>query len=309
MKPYVGPTLLLCSGLAILAAPALAASVKTDEDLMELIERIQTCVEEAGRTTPSGKEYNAAVLGGCAAKADLQAQANSGIKTLLRTKIVAQVPTQDWSPSERASFQDQTQAAMTAAVNANQRYALASATAAPSARYELVATITYRSTGHGNRQLDQWINQPKKIQLTLELRDAFGITPPSKREMLIQLPPQVRARNTSIRNSDWFFKAGETLETASTQLLEQRQNSPRLAKLERSSNGKLQINSAAYQNITISSWMVLIPEALDVNGTAWQLARPTAAQRFTSTQAEMLIDPANGDTRQCAEAGCLAWIP
>ena len=309
MKTYAAPTLLLCGGFAILAAPALAAAPRTDEDLAELIEHVQTCVEEAGQTSNSGKESNAAVLAGCAAKADLRAQANSGIKTLLTTKIVAQVPTQDWSPSERASFQDQTQAAMTAAVNANQRYALASSSAALSARYELIATIAYRSTGHGNRQLDQWINQPKKIQLTLELRDALGVTPPSRREMLIQLLPQVRARNASIRNSDWFFKAGETLEAASTQLLEQRQDSPRLAKLERSSNGKLQINSAAYQNINISSWMVLIPESLDVTGTSWQLARPTAAQRFTSAQAELLIDPANGDTRQCAESGCLAWIP
>jgi hypothetical protein len=309
MKTYAAPTLLLCGGFAILAAPALAATPKTDEDLAELIEHIQTCVEEAGQTSNDGKESNAAVLAGCAAKADLRAQANSGIKTVLTTKIVAQVPTQDWSPSERASFQDQTQAAMTAAVNANQRYALASATAAPSARYELIATIAYRSTGHGNRQLDQWINQPKKIHLTLELRDALGVTPPSRREMVIQLLPQVRPRNASIRNSDWFFKAGETLEAASKQLLEQRQDNPRLAKLERSSNGKLQINSAAYQNITISSWMVLIPETLDVTGTSWQLARPSAAQRFTGTQAEMLIDPANGDTRQCAESGCLAWIP
>jgi len=309
MKTHAGPTLLLCSSFAILAAPALAAATKTDEDLMELIERIQTCVEDAGHTSTTGREANAAVLVGCAAKSDLQAQANYGIKTLLTTKIVAQVPTQDWSPSERASFQDQAQAAMTAAVLANQRYALASATTATAARYQLIATIAYRSTGHGNRQLDQWINQPKNIQLTLELRDAFGITPPSKREMVIQLSPQVRARNASIRNSDWFYKAGETLETASKQLLEQRQDSPRLAKLERASNGKLQINSAAYQNINISSWMVLIPEALDVNGAAWQLARPTSAQRFTSTQAEMLVDPANGDTRQCAEAGCLAWIP
>jgi len=309
MKIYAAPTLLLCSGFAILAAPALAAAPKTDEDLVELIERIQACVDEAGQTSNGGKESNAAVLTGCAAKADLRAQANSGIKTLLTTKIVAQVPTQDWSPSERASFQDQAQAAMTSAVNANPRYALASSSAALSARYELIATIAYRSTGHGNRQLDQWINQPKKIQLTLELRDVLGVTPPSRREMLIQLSPQVRARNASIRNSDWFFKAGETLEAASKQLLEQRQDSPRLAKLERSSNGKLQINSAAYQNISISSWMVLIPESLDVTGTTWQLARPTAAQRFTSTQAELLIDPANGDTRQCAESGCLAWIP
>ena len=309
MKTHAGTTLLLCSGFAVLAAHALAAAPKTDEDLVELIERIQNCVDEATQTAQSAKESKTAVLADCAAKTDLRAQANSGIKTLLTTKIIAQVPTQDWSPSERASFQDQTQAAMTAAINANQRYALASGTAAPSARYELIATIAYRSTGHGNRQLDQWIIQPKNIQLTLELRDAFGITPPSKREMVIELPPQVRARNTSIRNSDWFFKAGDALEVASKQLLEQRQDSPRLAKLERSSNGKLQINSAAYQNINISSWMVLLPETLDVNGTAWQLARPTAAQRFTNTQAQMLIDPANGDTRQCAESGCLAWIP
>ena len=161
MKTYAAPTLLLCGSFATFAAPAMAAAPRTDEDLVELRERTQACVEEAGQAPQSGKEANAAVLATCAAKTDLRAQSNSGIKTLLTIKIVAQVPTDDWSPSERASFQDQTQAAMTTAVNANQRYALASSSTALSARYELIASIAYRSTGHGNRQLDQWVNQPK----------------------------------------------------------------------------------------------------------------------------------------------------
>jgi hypothetical protein len=309
MKTQVAYAVLLCSGLACLPAVALPAAARTEEDLTELIERIQVCVEDAHQTAASGEWSASTALTACAAKTDLRTQGNASIKTVVATKVVALVPTDDWSASERASFQDQAATVLEAAVTANPRYSLATPGLALSARYELTASIVYQSSGHGQRQVDQWITMPKQIQLVLEMRDVLGFSTPRKLEMTVQISPQIRPRNSSIRNSNWFFKASDLLRTASVQLLDQHKDNPRLAALQRSANGKLQANSASYLNISPAAWMVLVPDTFDASGPAWQLARPSPAQRFSSHQSELQVDPVNGDTRQCAESTCLVWIP
>jgi len=301
----------LLSGCVLtgLISPAFPATAASDVEAMDLIDRLQACITDP-QPVPTGTGPNAVqTLQHCAEAVDLQSKTNSSVKTLIAVKIFPQTPADDWSAFDRAAFQDEAEAVIRTAIVESGQFAVAASNSGQSLRYQISAKIEFQATGHGNRYLDQWISLPKRIQLTLELRDQLGLTPTQRREITVKLGPQLRQRSTNVRNSDWFFKASDSVKVSAQELLAAGQASPRLATVERSSNGKLQINSGGYQYINPNTWIVLLPERFKAEGRPWQIAHPIAAQRIATTTAQLLIEPDNGDTRQCAESPCLAWIP
>jgi hypothetical protein len=211
-------------------------------------------------------------------------------------------PHPTWSANDRARLADQLPQWINEVLRQMPRVHDA-AQAQNMAPWQLEVAVRYAGSGWSQRDLDDWIRQPRSLQVDLSLRERNTGAIKDQRELKLSFPPQLRARDADTSGARWLAQLQTGVREATENMLSALACVPDVLAVSPAAGDRLRIsfgdrrlrpNETEFQVVLLSAEGQL-PAAL------WPIGRVTALGIF---EGELTL--LEGEDDVCQREACVA---
>lgn len=219
-------------------------------------------------------------------------------------------PHPTWSPNDRARIADQLpqwiedalrqQPQIRGSITSGARPMTAAATDAP---WQLEVEVRYAGSGWSQRDLDDWVRQPRSLQVYLSLRERDSGTIKDRRELKLSFPPQLRARDADTSGARWLAQLETGIRQSTTEMLSALSCLPDVLSVAGAVNDELRVSFGDLRlrpNQT-EFGVTLVPADGQLPAALWPRGRVTA-QGSTEGRLTLL----EGEDDLCLRETCVA---
>lgn len=282
-----------------LSAPATAQLGPMD------LERLQSCLDRAGFgqrewSANELRQNTASCLRGAFASPACPAPHFS---RGLSVALTIGEPHPTWSSNDRARLADQLPRWIDDVVQQHPRIH-GSAHSRSVEPLSLDVQLRYAGSGWSQRDLDDWVRQPRSLELSLRVRETSSGTVKDIRDLKLSFPPRLRARDTDTAGARWMLELEQGVRTATQEMLDTLGCEPDVLTVQPATREglavsfgdlRLRANQGEFQ-------VVLIPADGQLPAALWPEARVTAAGQATGQLAILN----GGDEELCQRQACVA---
>lgn len=171
------------------------------------------------------------------------------------------------------------------------------------APWQLEVSVRYAGSGWSQRDLDDWIRQPRSLQVDVSLRERDTGAIKDQRELKLSFPPQLRARDADTSGARWLAQLQTGVREATNHMLSALACVPDVLAVSPTGGDRLRIsfgdrrlrpNQTEFQVVLLSADGQL-PAAL------WPVGRVTT---LGTTEGELTL--LEGEDDVCQREACIA---
>lgn len=157
----------------------------------------------------------------------------------------------------------------------------------------LEVVLEFGGTGWTHRELQDWVNTPRNLTVTLNLSSATEGAAIAPQRTTIKLPLLPRAHWGDTSTTKWLQRTFDAVDAGTRNLLDARGCSTEIIDVVRNRSGAVLLDISAVQGLRAGRAVLLVPHESTGNGSRWPLATVTeitdrvAALKIEGTAAEM----------------------
>ena len=212
-------------------------------------------------------------------------------------------PHPTWSANERARIADQLPRWIDDEMRQHPRIH-GSAHSQFSQPLSLEIKVRYEGSGWSQRDLDDWVRQPRSLMLELRLRDTMSGAIKDARELKLSFPPRLRSRDAGTSGARWLGQLEQGLRTASKEMFDTLSCEPDVLTVQPATREGL---SVSFGNLKLRSGqseftVVLLPADGQRPAALW----PQARVRAIGGSEGRLTLPDDEEEALCERQSCIA---
>lgn len=182
-------------------------------------------------------------------------------------------PHPTWSPNDRARIADQLPRWIDDVLRQQPRVR-----SGADAAWQLEVEVRYAGSGWSQRDLDDWIRQPRSLRVDLNLRERDTGAIKDRRELKLSFAPQLRARDADTSGARWIAELEAGIGQATTEMLSTLACLPDVLRVTSATNDELRVSFGDLRlrpNQT-EFGVTLIPADGQLPAALWPRGRVTA---------------------------------
>jgi len=227
---------------------------------------------------------------------------NQSIRSLVAVETVETETHPSWSPAERNAVIRKALEAFTGEIQHAEHLAVAAQNA--EARFRVKLGFNFRSAAFSNRTLDQWVNLPRTMTISVDILDALQpSSSAAKSTISLSTGISTRPRLGFDNNARWYKKYSAAITQEARSILLDIDEPADLLSVQTDASGKSFIDGSGlvFPGNTLN--VLLVPQDAKTSMSDWSIA--TVAP--TSLTKTLRLDLLRGNRDTCRN-GCVAAI-